>query len=154
MALVGRRGGLRVAAILGFMAAAAAPVRAVPPDPPLTAEQAVAAQREGLRTVVADSCRGDHEEIVVCGRSGRDPNRLPIRQERLAGDRVGLLPGEAPTGADALKATREGCRSRCGFSVDFIRVGIVLFKIGRHLADPDSDPPPPPLPSDPYSAED
>lgn len=153
MALPAGRAGLGIAAGLG-LAAIAAPAAAAPPDAPVTAERAIAVQRDGLRTVVARACRSDEAEIVVCGRSGRDPNRLPIRPERLPGDRVGLLPGEPPTGAAALGATREGCRSRCGFSVDFIRVGIVLFKIGRHLVDPDSDPPPPPLPSDPYSAED
>jgi hypothetical protein len=144
----GREVAFGAAALLSLTAAApgaAAPVGR-------TAEEAVAAQREGMRKVVAPPCRHrEADEIVVCGRSGPDPDRLPLRGERVAGDRVHLLPGEAPTGAAALAASNEGCRERCGFNIDFIRVGIFLFKVGKHLADPDSDPPPPPIPSDPYS---
>lgn len=122
---------------------------------PLKAEEAVAAQQRQLHAVVARPCpKGETDEIVVCGSSEEDPNRIPraLRNERVAGERVRLLPGEPPSAAAALAATKGGCRERCGFNVDFIRVGIVLFKIGRHLLDPDSDPPPPPLPSNPYSS--
>ncbi len=139
--------------------ACAAPAAASPREP-LTAEKAVETQREGLRRVVAPRCgRGAGEEIVVCGRRDAERDRLPLRGERIAGARSGLLPGEAPTGAGALRATRESCSNvgaapRCGFSVNFIRVGIVAFKVARHLIDPDSDPPPPPLASDPYRSGD
>src|SRR3954470_7649104 len=33
--------------------------------PPLTAEQAIAAEKEGLRTIILPRCRPDLEEIVV-----------------------------------------------------------------------------------------
>ena len=39
-----------------------------------------------------------------------------------------------------------GPQPRCGFSISFITAGIVAFKVGKHLIDPDSDPPPPPNP--------
>jgi hypothetical protein len=132
---------------------AAAPAASAPAG--RTAEEAVAVQREGVRKVVAPPCRHrEADEIVVCGRTGPDPNRLPLRGERVEGERVHLLPGEAPTAAGALAATKGGCRERCGFNIDFVRVGIFLFKVGKHLADPDSDPPPPPIPSDPYATGD
>jgi hypothetical protein len=150
MPITGQRAALGAS---GLSLILASPALAGPPI--RTAEEAVAAQREGLHNIVARPCRErDSDEIVVCGRLGPDPNRLPLRGERVEGERVRLLPGEAPSAADALAATKGGCRERCGFNIDFIRVGIFLFKVGKHLADPDSDPPPPPIPSDPYATGD
>jgi hypothetical protein len=144
----GRRGALAAAGLAGL--SLAEPAFAGPPA--RSAEEALEVQRRGLHELVARPCRkSESDEIVVCGRGGPDPDRLPLRGERMAGERVRLLPGEAPSAAGALAAAKEGCRERCGFSIDFIRVGIVLFKVGKHLADPDSDPPPPPIPSDPYA---
>lgn len=144
----GRRAALAAAGLSGL--SLAEPALAAPAA--RSAEEAMEIERRGLHELVARPCRKtDSDEIVVCGRTGVDPDRLPLRGERVAGERVRLLPGEPPSAAAALAATREGCRERCGFNIDFIRVGIVLFKVGKHLADPDSDPPPPPIPSDPYS---
>jgi hypothetical protein len=151
MPITARRAGAGAAGLLWLILASPGLAR----PPVRTAEEAVVVQREGLHDLVARPCRErDSDEIVVCGRSGPDPNRLPLRGERVEGERVHLLPGEAPTGAGALAATKGGCRQRCGFNIDFIRVGYFLFKVGKHLADPDSDPSPPPIPSDPYSTGD
>ena len=127
--------------LLGEGAARAAPT-------PMTAEQAVAAEKDGLRTIILPRCRPDAEEIVVCGR-GTDRERVPFPDQHLPGDRTHLLPGEPMSTVAALNADNPPCNSpggrRCGFSISFIAAGIVLFKLGKHLADPDSDPPPTPI---------
>ena len=129
-----------------LLLAGAATARAAPP--PLTAEQAVAAEKDGLRTIILPRCRPDAEEIVVCGRRA-DRERVPFPDQHLSGDRTHLLPGEPMSTIAALNADDPHCNSpggrRCGFSISFITAGIILFKVGKHLADPDSDPPPTPI---------
>jgi hypothetical protein len=124
------------------------PMRASSAPPALTAEQAIAAQKEGLRTVILPRCRPDVEEIVVCGRRA-DRERVPFPDQRLPGSRTHLLPGEPPSAVTAMNSADPPCNSagapRCGFSISFITAGIILFKVGKHLADPDSDPPPTPI---------
>jgi hypothetical protein len=131
---------------------AADPADAAPPPP--TAEQAVAAQREMLVNAIHPPCRTGGEEIVVCGRRS-DRERVPFPDQGVDGARTRLLPGEPPSAVAAM--TDPPCNSpgapRCGFSISFITVGIVLFKVGRHLADPDSDPPPTPIGAEPHPPE-
>jgi hypothetical protein len=132
----------------GLILLAASPSPASAAPPPLTAEQAIAAQKDALRSVILPRCRPDAEEIVVCGRRA-DRERVPFPDQHLPGDRTHLLPGEAPNGVTALARADPPCNSagapRCGFSISFITVGIVLFKVGKHVIDPDSDPPPTPI---------
>jgi hypothetical protein len=117
----------------------------------VTAEQAIETQRDGLRNVIHPPCRTGEEEIVVCGRRS-DRERLPLRNERTMGARTHLLPGESPSAVAAMESADPPCNSagapRCGFSINFIAAGIVAFKIGKHLVDPDSDPPPTPIPTE------
>ena len=104
--------------------------------PPLTAEAAVERQREELLAAARIGCRRTGEEadetIVVCGRGGPDPNR--IGYEPTPGQRVRLLPGEAPSGTAALDATT-ACLppSPCGGGIDVFRAVGVLAKIGKHI---------------------
>ncbi|HEX8262197.1 MAG TPA: hypothetical protein VF547_04925, partial [Allosphingosinicella sp.] len=79
---------------------------------PLTAEQAVEAQQDQVRQAVGtapcarDSGAGD---IVVCGRRGPDPNRLPLPVEPAPGERVRMLPGELPRAQTAYDTCLFGC---------------------------------------------
>jgi hypothetical protein len=138
-----------LAAVLAFLCGFAVPAAAAPP---LTAEQAIANEQAALRDRIHPPCRRGGAEIVVCGRSS-DRERIPLPNERIAGDRTRLLPGEPPSAVAAMKegdtpCSNVGPRPRCGFSISFIAVGIVALKLGRHLIDPDSDPPPPPISSE------
>jgi hypothetical protein len=73
---------------------------------PITAEQALKRYRERFTTVQEMDCPRASGDIVVCGRSGRDPNRSPLPYSPQPGDRVRLLPGEPPSASAALGADR------------------------------------------------
>ena len=75
----------------------------------LSPEEAIAGQRAEVRAQIRIDCPpgGEDEDIVVCGR-GRGPGgsegyRIPYVPEP---GRIARLPGEAPTGRDALAADR------------------------------------------------
>jgi hypothetical protein len=135
-----------LAAGLALLLAGEAEAGATPPS--ATAEQAIAAQKDGLRSVILPRCRPDEQEIVVCGHRA-DRERVPFPDQHLPGSRTHLLPGEPPSAVAAMNSATPPCNSagapRCGFSISFVTVGIILFKVGKHLADPDSDPPPTPI---------
>jgi hypothetical protein len=79
---------------------------------PLTAERAVEAQKDGLREAVGTApCRrdGGAGDIVVCGRRGPDPNRLPLPVERAPGEPENLLPGELPRAQTSYNSCMFGC---------------------------------------------
>lgn len=121
--------------------ACACPATAVAGEPPRTAEQAIAVERHSLYDVIAPSCRPGAEEIVVCGRKPQGRERVPFPDQRVDGSRTHLLPGEPPSALAALRETDDPCSNvgpqpRCGGSVSFITVGVVLFKFIKHLADP------------------
>jgi hypothetical protein len=123
-----------------LIALAAAPAFAEP----LTAEEAIARQKEQLRDALGLDCdrSGQGEDIVVCGRSGPDPNRVPFPDQRLPGERVRLGPSEAPSGLAGLEAGQSPCSTvgpnqRCSGGLDVFRVVGVLAKIAKHLIDPE-----------------
>ena len=98
---------LRSAAVL--LVAAAAPAAAAPP---LTAERAIEAQQDGVRQAVGSApCPRDSgaDDIVVCGRRGPDPNRVPFPDQRAPGERDILLPGELPRAQTAYDTCMFGC---------------------------------------------
>ena len=122
------------AAVL-LAAAGAGPAFALAPETALTAEQAVEIQRNGVREAVGTaSCARDREtgDIVVCGRRGPDPNRLPLPVERLPGEREHLLPGELPRAQASYNTCVIGCQPS-GIAVDPFRVIKVGAKIVRHV---------------------
>ena len=90
----------------------------IAPAPPLTAEQAMQNYRETFSVAGPAACseQSEDEAIVVCGRRTRDP-RLPLPVEREPGERVRLLPGEAPRG------TVTGCTMACPQGIDLIAAG-------------------------------
>ena len=109
---------------------------------PLTAEEAIAVQERRLESALGLDCRRGGDEIVVCGQGGRDPNRIPLPDERLPGERGRMPPGETGPAVAAMAAGGRDCTGAhpgagCGATIEFFRVGIVLFKIGRHLLDPE-----------------
>src|SRR5215212_10030682 len=74
--------------------------------PPATADQAVARQQASLRSSLGLDCDRSGGEIVVCGRPGPDPNRLPLPVEPEPGARNS---GEPSDPADSLALTRQRC---------------------------------------------
>jgi hypothetical protein len=122
-------------AAIVLLAAAAEPAFALAPEGSLTAEQAIEAQQDTVREAVGTSpCpRGrDSGDIVVCGRRGPDPSRLPLPVERLPGERENLLPGELPRA----QASYDTCVIACqptGIRFDVFRAVRVGSKIVRHV---------------------
>jgi hypothetical protein len=120
-----RPGAIPLAAAL---LAAAAPATA---QAPLTAERAIEVQQGGLREAVGTApCPRDAngEDIIVCGRRGADPNRLPLPVERLPGEREHLLPGELPRAQANFSTCVIACQPQ-GIQVN----PILVFKVGRKI---------------------
>lgn len=100
------------AALALLVAFAATPACALAPEAPLTAERAIETQKDMVREVVGTlPCRreGAGGDIVVCGRRGADPNRVPLPDERLAGEPENLLPGELPRAQASFSTCEFGC---------------------------------------------
>lgn len=97
----------RPLAACALILAGAAPARAAP----LTAEQAAERQRDGIRQAVgtAPCARGAVGDIVVCGRRGPDPNRIPFPDQRSEGEPENLLPGELPRAQTTYGTCEFGC---------------------------------------------
>ena len=97
-------------AVGALLLAAAAPALAGP-QPPLTAEEAIEIQQDGVREATGtapcprDAGTGD---IIVCGRRGPDPNRLPLPVKPGAGEN--LLPGELPRAQTGYDTCMFGCQ--------------------------------------------
>ncbi|HEX8241807.1 MAG TPA: hypothetical protein VF574_18885 [Allosphingosinicella sp.] len=106
--------GRRLAGAAAFLLLAApVPAFALAPEAALTAEQAVEIQKDGVREAVGTApCRSDRDggDIVVCGRRGPDPNRLPLPVERVPGEREHLLPGELPRAQTSYNTCMFGCQ--------------------------------------------
>jgi hypothetical protein len=126
--------GPRVAAAIILIAAFAPPAFALAPEAPLTAERAVETQKDMVREVVGTlPCRRDGAggDIVVCGRRGPDPNRVPFPDQRLAGERENLLPGELPRA----QTNYDTCAIACprGAGIDVFKAIDTSIKIVRHI---------------------
>ena len=89
-------------------------------------EEAIAVQRTELRAQIRIDCPpgGEDEDIVVCGRAGgaggSEGYRIPYVPED---GRIERLPGEAPSGRDALAADR--CLRLCNVGVKFDVIGAI-----------------------------
>jgi hypothetical protein len=123
--------GLATAAAL---ASAPLPALALAPEAPLTAERAIEIQHDTVRDTLGTApCRRDLEsgDIVICGRRGADPNRLPLPVEPLAGDREHLLPGELPRA----RSRYDTCAIACprGSGIDVFKAVDTSIKIVRHI---------------------
>ena len=114
---------------------------AAPAGAQQTADQAIAAQRSGLREALRLDCppAADDEEIVVCGtRDEASRQRLtPVEQSRGAGDRAG---GEqrAALAIDTSSCTAVGRDQQCSGGLDMIGIGFTIARaILRAVASPD-----------------
>ena len=92
--------GLLIGALL---AGAGAPASAAAPA---TAEEALARQQASLRASLGMDCDRGGGDIVVCGRAGPDPNRLPLPVGPEPGARHA---GEPPDPKEALALGAERC---------------------------------------------
>lgn len=95
--------GLAMAAASLAAASLAGPA---PAAPPASADEALARQQSSLRSSLGLDCDRDSGEIVVCGRRGPDPNRLPLAVAPEPGARNS---GEPADPADALALTAQKC---------------------------------------------
>ena len=117
---------------IGTMAAAALLSTPAAAAPPASAEDALARQQASLRSSLSLDCDRESDEIVVCGRRGADPYRLPLPVERLPGARENLLPGELPRAQASFSTCVVGCQPM-GIVVDPFQVIRVGSKIVRHI---------------------
>ena len=112
------------------MAAAAALVSApAAAAPPASAEEALARQQASLRSSLSLGCDRDSGEIVVCGRPGPDPHRLPLPVEPEPGARIAGEPAD-PKASLALtnqKCTTVGPNQQCSGGLPIL--GIALFLV-------------------------
>jgi hypothetical protein len=80
---------------------------------PLTAEQAAERQHAEVRRAVGtEPCPrgGGAGDIIVCGRRGPDPNRIPFPDQRSEGEPENLLPGELPRAVTSFSTCEFGCQ--------------------------------------------
>ena len=82
------------------------------PEPPaLTAEAAIRNQRRLVAEATGIDCRDPaRDEIVVCGRRGPDPNRIPFPDQRAPGEPENLLPGELPRARTSFNSCMIACQ--------------------------------------------
>ena len=112
------------------MAATALAAIQAPAAPPASAEEALARQQAGLKRSLGLDCdRGGEGEIVVCGRQGPDPNRLPLPVPPEPGARN---PGEPADPSAALALSAEQCTTvgrnpHCSGGLPIL--GIALFVV-------------------------
>jgi hypothetical protein len=121
-------------AAAAFLIAASPPAAALAPGESLTAERAIEIQRNPVREAVGTApCSRDpgSDDIVVCGRRGPDPNRLPLPVERVPGERENLLPGELPRAQASFDTCAIGCRR--GPGIDVFKAVDTSIKIVRHI---------------------
>ncbi|HYG46718.1 MAG TPA: hypothetical protein VD846_02150 [Allosphingosinicella sp.] len=114
---------------LAMAAAIALASAQAPAAPPATAEEALARQQASLRSSLSLGCDRDAGEIVVCGRQGPDPNRLPLPVEPEPGARVAGEPSD-PKASLALtnqKCTTVGPNQQCSGGLPIL--GIALFLV-------------------------
>jgi hypothetical protein len=117
---------------LGLALAAAALASApAPAAPPLSAEEALARQQSALRSGLGLDCDRGSGEIVVCGRPGPDPNRLPLPVEPEPGARNSGEPAD-PSAALALsdqKCTTVGRNPRCSGGLPILGIALYVAQV-------------------------
>ena len=109
------------------MAAIALAAAQAPAAPPMSADEALARQQSSLRSGLGLDCDRDSAEIVVCGRQGPDPNRLPLPVPPEPGARSSGEPVD-PSATLALSAeqcTTVGRNPHCSGGIPIL--GIALF---------------------------
>ena len=102
---------------------------------------ALARQQESLRSALALDCDRfrDSGDIVVCGRQGPDPNRLPLPVPPEPGARHA---GEAAAPSEALALSAEKCTTvgpnqQCSGGLPIIPIAIWLIQTAIKVAEGD-----------------
>ena len=124
------------AALIALLAGAAGPASAAPPA---TAEEALVRQRSGLRDSLGLDCDRGGGDIIVCGRLGPDPNRLPLPVPPEPGARHS---GEPPDPSDALALSAEKCTAvgpnqQCSGGLPILPIAIWLVQQAVKAAEGD-----------------
>ena len=120
--------GLAMAA--AALALASTPAPAAPEPPPLSADEALARQQSSLRSGLGLDCDRDAAEIVICGRQGPDPNRLPLPVEPEPGARRSGEPVD-PSATLALSAetcTTVGRNPRCNGGLPILGIALMIVQ--------------------------
>ena len=95
-----------------------------------TADEALQRSRRQFRPVRELDCPRDEGEIVVCGRTGPDPDRPRMAYGVEEGRTRRLLPGEPPSGRAALDADRmcmRDCEPPVGSILNIVKgIGALL----------------------------
>jgi hypothetical protein len=115
------------AVMIALLAGAAAPASAAPPA---TAEEALARQQSGLQKSLGLDCDRGGGDIIVCGRQGPDPNRLPLPVPPEPGARHAgepADPGEA-LALSAEKCTPVGQNQQCSGGLPILGIAILIVK--------------------------
>ncbi|HEX8063921.1 MAG TPA: hypothetical protein VF535_11975 [Allosphingosinicella sp.] len=114
---------------LAIAAAALAPA-AAQAGPPASADEALARQQASLRSGLGLDCDRGSAEIVICGRQGPDPNRLPLPVAPEPGARNSGEPAD-PSAALALsaeKCTTVGRNQQCSGGLPILGIAIWLAR--------------------------
>lgn len=112
------------------MAAAALASASATAAPPLSAEEALARQQSSLRSGLGLDCDRDAAEIVVCGRQGPDPNRLPLPVPPEPGARRSGEPVD-PSETLALsaeKCTTVGRNQQCSGGIPILGIAAMIVQ--------------------------
>lgn len=114
---------------LGIAAAVLASAPA-PAAPAAGAEEAIARQQASLRSSLGLDCDRDAAEIVICGRQGPDPNRLPLPVPPEPGDRRS---GEPVDPAQTLALSAETCTTvgrnpRCNGGLPILGIALMIVQ--------------------------
>lgn len=113
--------------LIGAFLAAAGPASAAPSA---TAEEALARQQSGLQKSLGLDCDRGGDEIIVCGRHGPDPNRLPLPVPPEPGARHS---GEPPDPSEALALSAEKCtpvgrNQQCSGGLPILGIAVMIVQ--------------------------
>lgn len=112
------------------MAAAALASAPAPAAPPAGADEALARQQTSVRSSLGLDCDRDSGEIVVCGRTGPDPNRLPLPVPPEPGARRS---GEPVDPSDTLVLSAEKCTTvgrnpQCSGGIPVLGIAVMIVQ--------------------------
>lgn len=97
---------------------------------PLSAEAALARQQSSLRAGIGLGCDRGAGEIVVCGRQGPDPDRLPLPVPPEPGARRSGEPVDpgATLALSAEKCTTVGPNQQCSGGIPILGIALMIVQ--------------------------